>query len=55
MCSNIKDFKFVNELFGIEKGNEILKKQAEYMKNIIGEDSLAARLHAIVLLFVCQG
>ena len=26
--------------------NEILKKQAEYMKNIIGEDSLAARLHA---------
>ncbi len=46
VCSNIKDFKFVNELFGIEKGNEILKKQAEYMKNIIGEDSLAARLHA---------
>lgn len=42
----IKDFKFVNELFGIEKGNEILKKQAEYMKNFIGEDSLAARLHA---------
>lgn len=46
VCSNIKDFKFVNELFGIEKGNEILKKQAEYMKNIIGENSLAARLHA---------
>jgi diguanylate cyclase (GGDEF)-like protein len=46
VCSNIKDFKFVNELFGIEKGNEILKKQAEYMKNFIGEDSLAARLHA---------
>lgn len=46
VCSNIKDFKFVNELFGIEKGNEILKKQAEYMKNFMGEDSLAARLHA---------
>ena len=46
VCSNIKDFKFVNELFGIEKGNEILKKQAEYIKNFIGEDSLAARLHA---------
>jgi diguanylate cyclase (GGDEF)-like protein len=46
VCSNIKDFKFVNELFGIEKGNEILKKQAEYMKNFIGENSLAARLHA---------
>lgn len=55
VCSNIKDFKFVNELFGIEKGNEILKKQAEYMKNFIGEDSLAARLHADRSLCVCQG
>lgn len=46
VCSNIKDFKFVNELFGIEKGNEILRKQAEYIKSFIGEDSIAARLHA---------
>ena len=46
VCSNIKDFKFVNELFGIEKGNEILKKQAEYMKNFVSEDTIAARLHA---------
>ena len=45
VCSNVKDFKFVNELFGIEKGNEILKKQAEYMKEFTGEDAIAARLH----------
>ncbi len=45
ICSNIKDFKFVNELFGVEKGNDILKKEAEYIKGFIGDDSIAARLH----------
>ena len=25
VCSNIKDFKLINDLFGIEKGNEVLK------------------------------
>lgn len=32
MCSNIKDFKLVNELFGIEKGDEIIKMQAGLIK-----------------------
>ena len=32
VCSNIKDFKLVNELFGIEKGDEIIKMQAELIK-----------------------
>lgn len=31
ICSNIADFKLINELFGRDKGNEILKRQAEIM------------------------
>lgn len=44
ICSNIKDFKFVNELFGVEKGNEILRKEAEYIKDFADEQVVAARL-----------
>ena len=36
LCSNMKDFKFVNELFGMKKGNAILRKQAEQMKQLHG-------------------
>ena len=32
LASNIKDFKLVNNLFGIEKGNEILTKTSELLK-----------------------
>ena len=44
ICSNIRDFKFVNELFGIEKGNDILLRQAELMRTHTGEGALCARL-----------
>ena len=43
-CSNIRDFKFVNELFGIEKGNDILLRQAELMRTHTGAGALCARL-----------
>ena len=32
LSSNIKDFKLVNDLFGMEKGNEVLKMEAELLK-----------------------
>lgn len=44
ICSNIRDFKFVNELFGIEKGNDILLRQAELMRTHTGAGALCARL-----------
>ncbi len=44
VCSNIRDFKFVNELFGIEKGNDILLRQAEMMRTYAGTEALCARL-----------
>lgn len=46
LCSNIRDFKFVNELFGIEKGNEVLVKQAEIMKEYASDDVIAARINS---------
>jgi len=32
VCSNIKDFKLINEIFGIDKGNEVIKTQADLIK-----------------------
>lgn len=32
--SDIAEFKLINEIFGIEKGNEILLKQAYIIKNM---------------------
>ena len=45
ICSNIKDFKLVNELLGEEKGNEILKSLAEFFVNLAMDSGAAARLH----------
>ena len=45
ICSNVKDFKFVNELFGINKGDEILKKEAALIKDALPKGSVCARLH----------
>lgn len=44
ICSNIKDFKFINEIFGIEKGNKVLLKQAKLMSSNPSERTICARL-----------
>ena len=43
ICSNIKDFKLVNDLFGLEKGNEVLKMEADLLKAQCGEGSVYGR------------
>lgn len=43
ICSNIKDFKLVNDLFGLEKGNEVLKMEADLLKEQCGEGSVYGR------------
>ena len=43
ICSNIKDFKLVNDLFGLEKGNEVLKMEADLLKAQYGEGSVYGR------------
>ena len=44
VCSNIKDFKLINEIFGIEKGNQVLIKQAELMAQIQSKRAICARM-----------
>lgn len=44
ICSNIKDFKFINEIFGMEKGNQVLIKQAKLMSSNPSERTICARL-----------
>lgn len=46
LTSNIKDFKFINEIFGMAKGDEILKKQAELLKRCSHENSVIGRITA---------
>lgn len=44
VCSNIKDFKLINDLFGIEKGNEVLKMQADIFKEQCSEGVIHGRI-----------
>ena len=44
ICSNIKDFKFINEICGMEKGNQVLIKQAKLMASNTSERTICARL-----------
>ncbi len=44
ICTNIESFKFVNDIFGIAKGDAILRKQAHSMENYAAEKVLCARL-----------
>lgn len=46
VCSNIKDFKLVNELFGIEKGDEIIKMQAGLIKDTSESDYICGRIQS---------
>lgn len=44
VVSNIKDFKLYNELFGVEKGDELLKMEAELLKKGGLSDTLIGRI-----------
>lgn len=44
MASNIKDFKLVNELFGNDKGDEVLKNEARLLLEKGAEDSVIGRI-----------
>lgn len=44
VCSDIRDFKLVNDIFGINKGDEILTAIAGRLKALSGEGSVYGRL-----------
>ncbi len=44
--TNIKDFKLINELFGMEKGNRVLKQFAEILESMCGKNDVCGRLQS---------
>ena len=46
ICSNIKQFKLVNQLFGMEKGDELLKTTARNLEKWCKGDDVYGRTHS---------
>lgn len=46
VCSNIQDFKLVNELFGTEAGDKLLIAQADMIRRAESGSSASARIYA---------
>ncbi len=46
VCSNIKDFKLVNELYGAEVGDRLLIAQANMIRSALDEKTVVARIFA---------
>ena len=46
ICSNIKDFKLINDLFGIEKGNEILTRFGMVLEKELQNSAVYGRLES---------
>lgn len=44
VCSNIKGFKLYNDLYGVEKGDEVLKVEAQLLKQNAGEANVYGRI-----------
>lgn len=44
VCTNIKDFKLINDLFGTELGDAILVRMAEVMKASLPEGTICGRI-----------
>lgn len=46
VCTNIKDFKLINDLFGFEMGDAILLRLAEVMKELLPEETICGRMES---------
>lgn len=44
LCADIQNFKIINDVFGIEKGDEFLKAVADTLRGLATEDTICARL-----------
>lgn len=46
VCTNIQDFKLVNELYGSEAGDRLLVAEADMIRNLAIENSVSTRMYA---------
>ena len=44
ICSNIENFKLVNDVFGIREGDRLLQETAQLMRKMAGDDGFCGRL-----------
>lgn len=44
LCSDVYDFKMINDMYGIEKGNEILRYEADVIRNVVKEGDVYGRI-----------
>lgn len=51
ICSDIDNFKLINDIFGISAGDKLLCSIADMYKNMVGENGICGRFHADQ--FVC--
>jgi len=54
ICTNIKDFKLINDLFGTDMGDAILIRLAEVMKELLPEGTVCGRLESDHFAFYIQ-
>lgn len=46
LCADIQNFKIINDVFGIERGDEVLRSLANMFRNLATDDTVLARLSA---------
>ena len=54
VCSNIENFKFFNDVFGIHEGDLLLREVASLARRMVGEDGFCVRYSADRFLFFQQ-
>ncbi|WP_130862754.1 EAL domain-containing protein [Bacilliculturomica massiliensis] len=46
VCSDIENFKLINDVFGVPAGDSLLRGVANMYKGLVGEEGVCGRLHA---------
>ena len=46
ICSDIDNFKLINDIFGIPAGDRLLRSIADMYKDMVGENGICGRFHA---------
>lgn len=54
ICSDIENFKMINERYGADKGDELLRYMANKCQRKLGEDDICARIGADIFVIMTE-
>lgn len=54
ICSNVQDFKFINKVFGVAIGDEILRLTARELQRSLPNNSICGRLRSDILICMTE-